>query len=266
MELAAFFAEHPKAAIAFSGGVDSVYLLYAAVTYGKEIHAYYVNSAFQPTFERRDAIRAAKELGAEMTVLDLDILSEPEITRNPADRCYYCKKKIFSTIYKRAAADGYSLLLDGTNASDDTAERPGMRALAELEVRSPLRECGLSKTEIRLRSRNAGLFTWDKPAYACLATRIPAGTGITKEQLQKTEKAEEYLTSLGLSDFRVRIFDMAARIQVTEADIELVISNRREILAALKKYYTAVVLDLEVRNERFGKTVTDGCERQKDNS
>ena len=122
-----------------------------------------------------------------------------------------------------------------------------MRALRELHVRSPLRECGLSKREIRELSRQAGLFTWDKPAYACLATRIPTGEEITEEKLQKTEQAEAFLFSLGLTDFRVRSFAGAARIQVPEAQLPQLLAHRTEVLQALKPLYAAVFLDLEVR-------------------
>jgi uncharacterized protein len=148
---------------------------------------------------------------------------------------------------KAAAEDGFPVLLDGTNASDDAGNRPGMRAIRELSVLSPLRECDLTKAEIRMLSQKAGLFTWDKPAYACLASRIPAGETITKEKLRATEAAEDFLFSLGLKDFRVRQFGEAAKIQVPETQIEKVIENREIILAKLRKYYTAVLLDLEVR-------------------
>ena len=249
MNLSEFFKSNPKVALAFSGGVDSVYLLYAAVHSGAEIHAYYVKSAFQPQFELDDARRAVKLLGADMTEIPVDVLSSKEITCNPADRCYYCKKTIFSAITSKAEADGFSVLIDGTNASDDVQDRPGMRAIAELSVRSPLRECGLTKNEIRRLSRDAGLFTWDKPAYACLATRIPTGMEITKDGLRRTEEAESYLFSLGLADFRVRTLGDCARIQVQAAQLEFIIKNRQQIESELKKSYSAVLLDMEVRSE-----------------
>ena len=247
MELQDFFRQNPRAALGFSGGVDSSYLLYAARQYGAEVQPYYIKTAFQPEFEFEDAKRLCREIGAELTVLELDALADPAVAANPADRCYFCKRALFGTLSRRALADGYTLLLDGTNASDDAGDRPGMRALRELAVRSPLRECGLTKAEIRARSKAAGLFTWDKPAYACLATRIPAGETITAEKLEKTERAETYLFSLGLTDFRVRYFAGAARIQVPEGQVSLVLEKRAEILTELKKDYPAVLLDLEVR-------------------
>lgn len=247
MNLQEFFEENPKVALAFSGGVDSAYLLYAARKYGARVRAYYVKSAFQPQFELEDAERLAGELGAEMRILSLDVLADSLVAGNPSDRCYHCKKRIFTAIANAAAEDQYPVLMDGTNASDDAGDRPGMRALAELSVRSPLRECGLSKDDIRKLSKEAGLFTWNKPAYACLATRIPTGEPVTEEKLRRTEAAEGYLSSLGLRDFRVRLYGNAARIQVPERQLELVLAKRQEIIGELKKYYNAVLLDMEVR-------------------
>ena len=159
MKIALFFKNNPRVAVAFSGGVDSAYLLYAAKQFAQEVQAYYVKSAFQPQFELEDALRLAGELAVPMRILTVDVLSSDVIASNPADRCYHCKRKIFEAIRQAAEADHFSVLLDGTNASDDAADRPGMRAIEELSVLSPLRECGLTKAEIRLRSKEAGLFT-----------------------------------------------------------------------------------------------------------
>ena len=247
MTLNDFFSENPRLALAFSGGVDSAYLLYAATAAGADVTAYYVHSAFQPAFELRDAQRLAQELGAKMRVLKLDVLSDDAITTNPPERCYHCKKRIFTAIVQAAREDGYDLLIDGTNASDDAADRPGIRALRELAVRSPLRECSITKAQVREKSREAKLFTWDKPAYACLATRIPTGETITAEKLQKTEQAEEFLKSMGFVDFRVRLMGESAKLQVREEQIGLLIEKRNEILTGLKPLYSGVLLDLEVR-------------------
>ncbi|MBO7339332.1 MAG: ATP-dependent sacrificial sulfur transferase LarE [Lachnospiraceae bacterium] len=247
MELQEFFQENPKVAVAFSGGVDSSYLLYAAKQYAKEVRAYYVSAEFQPRFEYEDAMRLAKEIGAQVSVIKLSALAVPGVAENPANRCYYCKQGIFGAIWRAAKEDGFSVLLDGTNASDDAGDRPGMKALAELSVRSPLRECGLTKAQIRELSKEAGLFTWDKPAYACLATRIPTGEVITKEKLARTEAAEGFLFSLGFKDFRVRSKEGHARIQLPEAQWGLLMQHRAEILQELSKYYETVSLDLEVR-------------------
>ena len=237
-----------KVILALSGGVDSSYLLYAAMKYGADVKAYYVKALFQPQFEMDDAMRLAEQLKAPVRVLRADVLSDPVVVSNPSNRCYYCKKVIFNMIMKAAAEDGYTVLLDGTNASDDAGDRPGMKALQELQVKSPLRECGLVKSEIRRLSKEGGLFTWDKPSYACLATRIPTGCEITAEKLQKTEAAEDFLFSLGFSDFRVRMMpNGAARLQLPENQLPLLMEKRAEILNELKKHYPAVLLDLEVR-------------------
>ncbi|MCI5585902.1 MAG: ATP-dependent sacrificial sulfur transferase LarE [Lachnospiraceae bacterium] len=247
--LAAFFQENNRVALAFSGGVDSSYLLYEAIRQGVKIQPYYVKSAFQPEFEYQDALRLAKELGAELKVIHVDVLASKQVTANPANRCYYCKNCIFSTILKEAAKDGYEVILDGTNASDDAADRPGMQALCEMKVRSPLRECGLTKKHIRQLSKEAGLFTWDKPAYACLATRIPTGEEITREKLEATEAAESFLFSQGFSDFRVRFLKGCARIQLPHDQLSLLLEKRQLILETLKRDYQGVVLDLETRGE-----------------
>ena len=247
MTLTQFWQANPKAAIAFSGGVDSAYLLYSAVQSGAEVKAYYAKTAFQPAFELEDAKKLARQLGVEMEILSMDILSVPQVAENPKNRCYYCKTALFSAMTAAAKRDGFPLILDGTNASDEVSDRPGMQALRELCVRSPLRECGLTKQEIRRLSKEAGLFTHDKPAYACLATRIPTGVAITPKTLSRTEDAEGYLHSLGLRDFRVRTLGDTARIQVTEPDLDTVLRNRSAILAHLKELYSGVTLDLEVR-------------------
>ena len=247
MTLQEFFKAQPNVALAFSGGVDSAYLLYAAVTSGANVTAYYIKTPFQPQFEYDDAVKLATDLGAEMKTIHLDVLQDKNVVANPANRCYYCKKRIFSAILAAAQEDGFSIVIDGTNASDDASDRPGMVALQELQVRSPLREAGLTKAEIRRLSKEAGLFTHDKPAYACLATRIPAGTRITPELLKKTEICEEYLKNMGFSDFRIRYFEGSARLQLPEAQIPALLEKRAEVLAFLKQYYPAVLLDMEVR-------------------
>ena len=242
-----FFAENPTVAVAFSGGVDSAYLLYEAKRCGAEVIAYYVKTPFQPQFEYDDALRLAQALNVPMTTLYLDVLQEENIVSNPHNRCYFCKQKIFTAILEQAKKDGFPLVIDGTNASDDPTCRPGMQALKELGVRSPLREWGLTKEDIRKLSREANLFTHDKPAYACLATRIPTGMPITKALLNKTERSEEFLKKLGLSDFRVRILGDCAKLQLKSSQFPLLLQHRDTILRELKKDYKEVLLDLEVR-------------------
>lgn len=243
MELSEFFALHPKAAIAFSGGVDSAFLLYSALRFGADVTAYYVNSTFQPDFELMDAKRLAEELGARMQVIELDILSDAKICENPPERCYFCKRRIMAAISGRAEQDGYSLILDGTNASDDALDRPGMRALRERGIVSPLRDCGLTKPEIRRLSKEAGLFTHDKPAYACLATRIPAGEKITAEKLGKIQRAEDCLFALGYTNFRARLRGKEALLQFTEEELPRAKSEFCEIERRLDGLFPTVRLD-----------------------
>lgn len=247
MTLQEFFTEHPKAALGFSGGVDSSYLLWAAVNAGADIAPYYIQTAFQPAFELEDAQRLCAQIGVKLNVIRLDALADPRVAANPANRCYYCKVGLFGALRARAKADGYALLLDGTNASDDAGDRPGLKALREMEVRSPLRECGLTKAMIRQESRKAGLFTWDKPAYACLATRVPTGRTITPELLRRVEGAETALFDLGFTDFRVRLYDDAARLQLPEGQLAKAVEQRQAIRQALAPWFDIVLLDTQTR-------------------
>lgn len=248
MKLEEFFKKYNKVALAFSGGVDSSFLLYSAVKNGVDVCVYYVKSNFQPKFEYEDAINLAEKLNANLKVLTADVLKNPNISKNPKDRCYYCKKEIFGKIYEEAKRDGYEILIDGTNFSDAYDDRPGMRAKDELKVLSPLRECQLTKNEIRRLSKEAGLFTWDKPSYSCLATRIKTDVPITTEKLERTEKSEDFLKKLGFSDFRVRNINDDAKLEVISTEFDLVIKYREEIIKELSKYYKRVLLDLEARN------------------
>jgi uncharacterized protein len=247
LTLTDFFYENPKAALGFSGGVDSAYLLYAGLQCGADLQPYFVKTAFQPQFEVDDAVKLCKQLNVTLNIIDVDILSLHSVAKNPQDRCYYCKHTLFQALQRRAHADGYFMLIDGTNASDDATDRPGMRALKELAVRSPLRECGLTKKEIRHLSQQAGLFTWDKPAYACLATRIPTGTPLTQECLTRVEMGESALFQLGFRDFRIRVFHDAARIQLPQAQMQRAACHSQAIRHALAPYFQTVFLDLAGR-------------------
>ncbi len=247
MTLEQFFSQHPKAALAFSGGVDSAYLLWAGLQAGAEVWPCFVKTPFQPRFELEDAYRLCEQLDANLIVLDYDILDQETVVSNPPDRCYHCKRWMFSRLKRYAASEGFSLLIDGTNASDDGGDRPGMRALDELEVRSPLRECGLTKERIRALSRQAGLFTWDKPSYACLATRFPTGQIISRAGLEKVERSEAALSGLGLRNFRLRLTGDGAKLQAAEDQLPLVLERRRDILSALEPDFSEITLDLRPR-------------------
>ena len=238
-----FFEKNPKVALAFSGGVDSSYLLYAAIDAGVDVKAYYAKTDFQPEFELEDAKRLAAELGAQMEIIYLDVLADPVVEANPADRCYHCKKHIFRALIEHAKKDGYEVIMDGTNASDDLGDRPGVRALREYGVRSPLRDCGLTKADIRVLSKEAGLFTWDKPAYACLATRIQTDQKILYKTLKAVETCEGLMMDLGFRDFRVRVRGKNALLQIREEDRVLFDREEEYILDNLKVYFDQVDLD-----------------------
>jgi len=248
LQLQQFFKQNPRIAVAFSGGVDSSYLLYVANTAACDVHAYFIKSEFQPQFELDDAIVFAKSLGVTITVEKLSVLVEPMVSKNPPDRCYHCKTLILNKLRELSGFDGYNVLCDGSNADDDEADRPGMRALREQGVISPLRECGLGKAQIRTLSRQAGLPTYDKPAYACLATRIPTGTAITQDHLNKIERAETALFEMGFSDFRVRLVPPdLAKIQLLGEQWEKATVKRKDILNALNADFDSIVLDLTER-------------------
>lgn len=168
-----------------------------------------------------DARRVAEMLGVPLVVLEFDILSVPEVAANPADRCYYCKLALFRRLMEAAGKDGFPIVLDGCNASDDASDRPGMRALRELGVRSPLRECGITKADVRRMAREEGIPVWNKPSYACLATRIPAGTPVTAVDLERVGRGEELLMSMGFSDFRLRLREGCLLLQVREEQMDL---------------------------------------------
>ncbi len=246
--LAAFFADHRRVALAFSGGVDSTYLAFAAKACAACMKAYFVQTSFQTARETAEAKQLAGALGFELSVIALDILADETVAANPPDRCYHCKRRLLSAIRRQADADGFAVLLDGTLASDSADDRPGMKALSELAVLSPLRLCGLTKDDLRRLSREAGLPTWDKPANACLATRQPAGQRLTERLLRRTEAAENHLSALGFSDFRVRTLGEQAKIQIRGEQFPLLHQHRQEIAARLRQDYEGVLLDLEPRD------------------
>ena len=247
MEIEQFFRQYPKVAVAFSGGVDSAVLLLLAVRYAKAVKAYYVASQFQPAFEKEDALQVARQLGVELEVLAADVLAQPLIAANPADRCYYCKRKIFSAIVSAAREAGFPAVAEGTNASDDVGERPGYRALQEAGVLSPLRACGLTKADIRRIAEQNRLPVAHKPSYACLATRIPTGTEITPALLQTTEAAENALRGLGFQNFRIRYRGGAARLELGRKEKALWDANQAQIKKLLLRYYTDILCEQKER-------------------
>lgn len=242
-----FFSNYSRVAVALSGGVDSAVLFSLAKSSKADINAYFVKSAFQPEFELNDALKICGDT-IPLKVIETDILSDNDIVSNPENRCYFCKKRIFTEIKEKAEIDGCDIVVDGTNSSDDISDRPGYKALSELGIISPLKAFGFNKQEIRRIAFESNIPVFDKPSYACLATRIPCGTEITKEILNKTENAEKELFSLGFKDFRIRYQNGDAKLQISEKDMPSVINNREDILKILKKYYNNVLLDLKARN------------------
>lgn len=174
--------------LAFSGGCDSACLLAEMLDAGVDVKAYLVKTAFQADFELEDARIVAESLGTDFEVVEADILAADDVCANPPDRCYRCKRFIFGAILERMARDGRTVLVDGTNATDDPARRPGFRALEELGVVSPLRAAGWTKEDVRERSRERGLLTADKPNFSCFATKVPADERITSAALARAEE------------------------------------------------------------------------------
>ncbi|NLG85317.1 MAG: ATP-dependent sacrificial sulfur transferase LarE [Firmicutes bacterium] len=235
------------AVIAYSGGVDSTFLaVVAREVLGERALAV---TAVSPTYSRRE-LDEAKEMAARFglrhLVVETDEFGDPRFLANPPDRCYYCKRALFQRLRRIADEEGLEAVLDGANLDDLADHRPGHRAARELGVRSPLQEAGLSKEEIRRYSRELGLPTWDKPAYACLASRLPYGTRITAEALARIEGAEAYLRSLGLREVRVRDHHPVARIEIGRGEMEAAWRHRAEIAAHLHALgYPYVTLDLD---------------------
>lgn len=247
MQLETFFQAHPRTVIAFSGGVDSTWLLYEAVRAGADVCACFVQSPFQPAAALGRAQALAAQIGAPLSVLTLDPLEDAHIRANPPERCYLCKRMIFTRMLAFAAQREIPAVLDGTNASDDPNDRPGMRALAELGVLSPLREAGLTKTEIRRRMREAGLPGWERPSDSCLATRVKTGQALALPLLQRIDRAEAALAALGFSGLRVRVAGNAARIELPDGQLERAVAVRQALLTALGAEFDTVSLDLKGR-------------------
>lgn len=239
-----------RVAIGFSGGVDSTLLLRVAVdVLGSEnVLAVIADTPSLPRSEYAEALRLAEGMGVAPLVVNPGELSDPAYASNPADRCYFCKKHLFRRIAEVAAAKGVGTVLDGNNADDAGDYRPGRRAARELDVKSPLLEAGMTKAEIRALSRQAGLPTADKPAMACLASRIPYGTPVTAGVLAQVERAEAVLREAGLNQCRVRHHGEVARIEVPPEMLIRVVGDgvRERVVAGVKAAgYRFVTLDLQ---------------------
>jgi len=233
--------------LAFSGGVDSTYLLWAALrTLGCEkVLAVTEASPIYPAEEAEEAKRIAGQLGVRHIVLNFEDIPET-VRANPADRCYHCKKELFLHLKEIAEKEGFKHILDAANADDVGDYRPGLRAARELGVVSPLMDAGLGKEEIRYLSKIAGLPTWDKPSSACLASRFPYGTQIREDILKMVEKAEAFIKGQGAHYVRVRYHNSIARVEVDGDSIDRIVSMRDEIVKYLKSLgFIYITLDLE---------------------
>lgn len=240
--------EVESAVLAYSGGVDSTFLLKALQLSGEKTLAVTAFSEITPRNDLHTAKKMAAELGIEHRIINTDELSIEEFVNNTPERCYFCKDERFKKLTNIAKSEGYKFLLDGSNMDDTLDYRPGKKAALIYNVRSPLIEAGLSKKEVRELSRELGLSTWDKPSSPCLFTRFPYGQRVTKEALKRVDTAEEFLIEMGFHEVRVRDHNGVARIEVEEGEIDflLVPERRRLISERLRSFgYKFVSLDLE---------------------
>ncbi|SKC84178.1 ATP-dependent sacrificial sulfur transferase LarE [Maledivibacter halophilus] len=244
--------------IAFSGGVDSTFLLAAAKeALGNNMKAITIASPYIPKWEIKEARELANEIGVNHDIIEVPI--SLEIRNNPQNRCYLCKKFIFTRIKDIALKEGYKHVIDGSNFDDTKDYRPGLVALNELNIESPLMECKLTKKEIRELSKKLKLKTWDKPAYACLLTRIPYGEELKTQEFEKIEKAEKYLMSIGFRAVRVRTHGDLARIEVKKEERKKLFDEKLmdNISKSLKELgFKYVSLDMEgYRTGSFNETI-----------
>jgi uncharacterized protein len=235
--------------VAFSGGVDSTFLLaLARQVLGEKAVACTATSIVYPSRESKEAMSFAKEKGAEHVIMATDAMSLPDFTANKPDRCYHCKKYLFEKLQKLAAQKGIKHIAHAANMDDLKDYRPGWRAAEEMGILAPLVDARLTKEEIRFLSREMGLASWNKPSMACLASRIPFGESITEKKLRMIQEAEGFIAGLGFSQYRVRYHESVARIEVEPDDIQRIMEKdiRDRIAAKLKDIgFLHVAVDLE---------------------
>jgi uncharacterized protein len=250
--------------VALSGGVDSTFLAKVAHdVLGERSLAVTITSQIHPTFEKEEAAALAHAMGIRHEIIDVDALSVEGLAENPPERCYICKKSILKILVDIAAREKLPFVVEGTNASDEGDFRPGVRALAELGIRSPLKDAGMTKADIRDLSCKMGLPTWNKPSYACLASRVPYGERITEEKLRSIERAEDLLRAAGYRMFRVRHHGTVARVELSREEMKRFLET--EDLAEISRRIKAcgfmyVALDLEgYRTGSLNETLAAGA-------
>ena len=247
--LEAFFKDNRRVAIGYSGGVDSSFLVHFAAAERAEALPVFIKTPFIRESEQEDAESFCERRGIKMVVADIDLYSDERVVSNGPDRCYFCKRAMFEKVWEIARENGCDVVADGTNASDPVDDRPGVKALRELGVRSPLRDSDLSKSAIRRISRMDRLETWNKQSNSCLATRIDSGVRITPELVAKVADSEDALAALGFSGIRVRTDGRSARVQFSRSQISDARDRFDDIRNALAPYFDDVSIDDNVRDE-----------------
>ncbi|MBD5501169.1 MAG: ATP-dependent sacrificial sulfur transferase LarE [Lachnospiraceae bacterium] len=246
--LKTYLKELKSVAVAFSSGVDSTFLLKVAHdVLGDEVIAVTARSSFFPGRESKETIDFCKKEGIRQFFVDVKASDIEGFGQNPPNRCYICKKALFTGIKEIAARQNITVVAEGTNMDDGNDYRPGLTAIAELGIKSPLRHVQMTKKDIRILSKEMGLHTWDKPSFACLASRFVYGETITKEKLSMVERAEGLLLDMGFSQMRVRIHGQMARIEVLPKEFDRLMEteNREKIIKCFRQYgFTYVTMDL----------------------